>query len=76
MTEQIEGTVKVCCHRVTYRYETENLTFTEDNVKDITERLETETESRAKEMINEGNNCGELNCLIGEIEVRGWWEIE
>jgi hypothetical protein len=70
-----KGMVHVCAHHVKFSYwhgwgDISELT---DEIK---QTLETEAEERAKAMIIEGYVSGELNCLIGDNEVRGWWEIE
>jgi len=73
MSIAIEGKSSICAHTVSWSYEVHDLEETEE----LRNRLEEEAESRAKEMIIIGNNCGELNCLwMGEVEIRGWWQID
>ena len=76
MTFTIEGTASVCAHNVRWNYEVE----LDEQPDDLYERLESAAEDRAKEMINEGYNQGELNCLYvredTDMEIRGWWSID
>jgi hypothetical protein len=66
-----EGVINVCAHRVSYWYEWDGR-----RVKPDVAVLEEAAEERAKECIIDGNVSGELNCLIDDKEVRGWWDIE
>ena len=78
LTDQIEGIVEVCCHRVTWRYWTdEPLEFDEE----LRSRLADSAEDRAKECIIQGCGSGELNHNYyppdgREVYFRGWFEIE
>lgn len=67
-----DGTVEVCAHTVSFSYWNSPVDIT----RDVEEILEEEAESRAKEMINQGCRQGELNCLVNDDEIRGWWRIE
>jgi hypothetical protein len=71
-TSHFEGEVSVCAHRVTFRYWDFKCELT-DEVKEL---LEEGAEERAKECIIEGYVEGELNTVVDEEEVRGWWEID
>lgn len=72
-TTEVEGTISVCAHNVTYSYEVEYLIVTPE----MEQRLREEAESRAQVMIIEGYHSGELNCVWEcEHEIRGWWQIE
>lgn len=72
MEETVRGTVTVCGHTVEYWYDVEDIKLSDE----LVESLKEEAESRAKAMINEGYNQGELNCLWqGEEEIRGWWVV-
>lgn len=73
---RFDGSVKVCCHRVTFRY----WDFGHKLTEDLQEILTDHAEERAKECIIDGCNRGELNCLhvddnYDDEEIRGWWEI-
>ena len=80
MAEEKEfiGTVHVCAHRVTFWYDLEELSLSDE----LRDQLTTEAEDRAKYSISEGYVSGELNCLYidhendKDYEVRGGWEIE
>jgi hypothetical protein len=70
----VDGTVEVCCHRVSYWYEVPKRKQTEE----LREKLEEASEERARECINDECSSGEL-CFYdteAELEYRGWWTIE
>jgi len=67
-----EGTIEICAHRVSYSYWSSPVEITDE----VASLLEEEAESRSKALITEGYRAGELNCLVNDHEVRGWWEIE
>jgi len=69
---EFKGHVNVCCHRIEFRYDIGRL---RPNAKTL-ERLEDEARNRARELIIDGCGQGELNCLAGGKEIRGWWRIE
>ena len=71
-----EGVVEVCCHNVRFWYDIDNPNMV-DRKEEIEELLTEEAENRAKACIIDGYSSGELNCVVdGEIEIRGWWNIE
>jgi hypothetical protein len=59
-------------HHVKYRF-WNDIPF--ELTDDLRERLESEAEERAKDMIKEGYSSGELNYEDDKIQLRGWWEI-
>jgi hypothetical protein len=66
------GTVNVCLHHVEYRY----WGFETELSPELEELLEEAAEERAKFCINDGYHSGDLNCVYGDEEIRGWWEIK
>ena len=70
-TKSFETTVEVCCHRVAIRYWGFDAKLTADLKRDLTR----EGRQRAKRCIIDGCHSGDLNCLYGNEEIRGWWEI-
>lgn len=70
--KSFEGSAEVLLHTVAFSY----WGFEHELTPELEEALREEAESRAKHCINEGYHSGELNCLYGEEEIRGWWEIK
>lgn len=68
----IEDTIQVFAHTVAYRYWNIDVPITDET----REALKEQAEERAKALIAEEFIEGELNCTIGEREIRGWWEIQ
>jgi hypothetical protein len=75
--DKFETEVNVCAHYVAVRYW--NIPESVQEVDDLESLLTEEAENRAQELIAQGYQSGELNCLVhndeAEAEVRGWWEI-
>ncbi len=78
--ETVQGTSKVCAHRVKWSYFGNEHIDIGEITEEIRERLESGAEERAKEQIIEDYVQGELNTVIvmddKDYEVRGWWKIE
>lgn len=55
-------TIEILQHKISYWY---------DNDQEMPES----EQDYVKHMIEEGYNEGELNCVVGDEEVRGWWKI-
>ena len=67
-----ENEIEVCTYRVNYRYDLEELELTDE----LQGRLDAEAEKRAKAcIIIDGTTSGELNCVVDDRELRGWWRI-
>lgn len=69
--QSYETESEVCCHRVAIRY----WGFTSELTDELEAELTEHGEERAKFCIIDGCRSGDLNCLHGEEEIRGWWEI-
>jgi hypothetical protein len=69
--QSYETEQEVCCHRVAIRY----WGFTAKLTRDLRRDLTREGRQRAKHLIGQGYRSGDLNCLCGDEEIRGWWEI-
>jgi hypothetical protein len=64
MQKDTRKEVEILQHTIKYYY---------DNDMDMPKH----EQEHVKEMIIEGYNQGELNCLMpdGDTEIRGWWQI-
>lgn len=73
MNHTVEGTLKVCCHNVSWWLGGDNKIS--DSLK---KEMEEHAEERAKACIVEGCRLGELNFIDTqtEHEYTGWWKIE
>ncbi len=74
-----EGTAVVCCHRIEFYYEWDDLELTDE----LKERLQGEAEDRARHDIGKDCCIGDLNCLYHDdeivpdgIEIHGRWNIK
>lgn len=69
-----EGIVYTCQHRVEFSYFRFDPRVLTDDDKEV---LKEAAEERAHELICDGYHSGELcHVLDGEVEIRGWWNIE
>jgi len=68
----LEGTAKVCCHRVSYFYRLPKHKRVSTELK---ARMYDEAEARAKECIIDDCNQGELNYETDNFQATGWWKI-
>lgn len=70
----MQCTFQACGHTISCWYDDDGL---EDDglelTEELSERLAEEAESRARALIPQDYVSGELNCLIGDTEIRGWW---
>lgn len=66
-----EGSVSCCSHRVTYYFH-----CPKEPDDELAKELDEHAEARAREMIGQDYNSGELNYEIDNINCRGWWQIE
>lgn len=66
----MSGETSVCAHRVRWWFRT-------GRKRVLRSDLEEHAEERAEELIRQGYVAGELNYVHrGEVEIRGWWEIQ
>ena len=65
------GTVEACRHTVLFRYDLNG----RDLTVELKSALEEAAESRAREMLSEDYQAGELCYGFEGNDIRGWWEI-